>query len=103
MTIKSPVNPVYGAATVVAATGTAQTVAIKAATKQIMIINSGPDAAYVRISPTTATATSSDAMIPPTSMPMVFTKAEDILRMSVVSAGSASALHIIPCEGFSGT
>lgn len=103
MTIKAPVNPVYGAASGIAATSTAQTVVLKARTKQVMITNTGPDAAYVRITPNVLAATSADAILPPNSMPIVFTKFEDILSISVVSGGTTSNLHIMPCEGFSGT
>lgn len=103
MTIKAPVNPVYGAASGVAATSTSQTVALKAKTKQVMITNTGPDAAYVRITPTVAPATSADAIIPPNSIPIVLTKFEDVLSITVVSGGTTSNLHIMPCEGFSGT
>lgn len=103
MTIKAPVNPIYGSASGVAATSTAQTVVLKARSKQLMITNTGPDAAYVRITPNVLAATSADAILPPNSMPIVFTKFEDILSISVVSGGTTSNLHIMPCEGFSGT
>lgn len=100
MTIKAPANPVYGAASVVAATAIAQTVVLKARTKQVMITNTGPDAAYVRMSPNILAATSADAILPANNLPMVFTKFEDVLSISVVSGGTTSNLHIMPCEGF---
>lgn len=99
MTIQAPVSPVYGAATGIAATSTAQTVVLKAKTKQVLITNTGPDAAYVRMTPNFLAATSADAIIPPNSAPVLFTKFEDILSISVVSGGTTSNLHIMPCEG----
>jgi len=100
MTIKAPANPSYGNASGVAATSVSQTVVLKAKTKQVMITNTGPDAAYVRITPDILAATSADAILPPNSMPIVFTKGEEILSITVVSGGTTSNLHIMPCEGF---
>lgn len=100
MTIKAPANPSYGNASGVTATAASQTVVLKAKTKQVMITNTGPDAAYVRITPNILAATSADAILPPNSMPIVFTKAEEITSITVVSGGTSSSLHIMPCEGF---
>lgn len=100
MSIKAPANPVYGAASIVAATATSQAVALKAKTKQVMITNSGPDAAYVRMSPTAAPASSADAILPANNLPMIFTKFEEVLNITVISGGTTSNLHIMPCEGF---
>ena len=98
MTTKAPINPVYGAGQNIAATTTATTVVLGAATQQIMITNSGPGIAYVRITPVFAPATAADAIVAPNGTPQVFTKFRDVLQVSVVSA-STSAVNIIPVEG----
>lgn len=98
MTIKAPINPVYGAGQNIAATTAATTVVLGAPTKQIMLTNLGPGVAYVRITPIPADATSADAIIPPNSTPQVFTKFMDILQLSVVSE-STSTVNVIPVEG----
>lgn len=102
MTILAPLNPAYGNATSMSATSTSQTVVLKAKTKQVLITNTGPDAAYVRITPDVLAATSSDALIPPNSIGIVFTKFADLTSITVVSGGTTSSLHIMPCEGFGG-
>lgn len=99
MTIKAPANPSYGSAQTVAATTTATTVVLGPKTKQLMLTNAGPGAAYVRITPLFQAATAADAIIPPNSIPVVYTKFEEILTISIVSA-STSSVHIMPCEGF---
>lgn len=98
MSIKAPINPVYGAGQNITATTTATTVTLSAQTKQIMVTNSGPGIAYVRITPVFADATPADAIISPNGTPQVFTKFQDILQISVVSA-STSAVNVIPVEG----
>lgn len=98
MTTKSPINPVYGAGQNIAATTTATTVTLGAPTQQIMLTNTGPGIAYVRITPVFAPATAADAIIAPNGSPQVFTKFRDILQISVISA-STSAVNVIPVEG----
>lgn len=97
MTIRAPINPIYGTAQTIAATTTATTVTLGPKSKQIMLTNAGPGIAYVRISPNLASATIADAIIPPTNIPVLYTKFEDILQISIVSA-STSSVHVMPCE-----
>jgi len=101
MTIRAPVNPIYGAAQTVAATTTATAVVLSRKSKAIMVTNAGPGIAYLRVSPdpllASAAATAADAIIPPTNIPFVYTKFEDSLQISIVSA-STSSVHVMPCE-----
>lgn len=99
MTIKAPANPAYGSAQTIAATTTPTTVTLGVKTKQLMLTNSGPGLAYVRITPILASASKADAVIPLNGMPIIYTKFEDILQISIVS-DSTSSVHVMPCEGF---
>jgi hypothetical protein len=97
MTIRAPINPIYGAGQTIAATNTATTVTLTACSKAIMLTNAGPGLAYVRISPNLLAATAADAVIPPTNIPVVYTKFADTLQISIISA-STSSVHVMPCE-----
>lgn len=97
MTIRAPANPIYGTGQVIAATTTATTVVLGAKSKQVMLVNSGPGIAYVRMSPDLKAATTADAIIPLLGVPVIYTKFEDILSISIVSA-STSSVHVMPCE-----
>lgn len=101
MTIRAPINPIYGAGQTIAATTTATAVTLTRRSKAIMLTNAGPGIAFVRISGdpavVSAAATAADAIIPPTNIPVVYTKFEDTLNLSIVSA-STSSVHVMPCE-----
>lgn len=101
MTIKAPINPAYGNGQLLVVGAVATSAALGAKTKQVMFLNTGPQTAYVRMTPGPAVAASQVDAVLPVNIPVVYTKFEDILAISLVSTGD-STIHVMPCEGLAG-
>lgn len=104
MTIRQPFMPAYGQGQAASATATSATININAANKQVRIVNTGTNIAFVRTfssktvtSPAQA-ATAADMPIPP-NMAVTITKDESHDQLAHISA-TGTTLQIITGEGF---
>ena len=93
-----PFSPHYTSGQIVSATATAASATINATSKNVCVTNSGANIAYVRISDSSVTATTSDFPIL-SGQQAIITKATDEDVLSYISPLGAT-LHIMTGEGW---
>lgn len=94
-----PANPSFGNGQIVAVTTTSAAFTLTAKSKQIIATNLGSNPAYIRMTPTSAAATTADMLIPQGAQ-VTFTKDYDTVAGTIISTGGTTSVHIMPAEGF---
>lgn len=102
MAYDGPIFPFYGSGSTTATSATPATVTLPVGAKQVCLTVTGTFPVYFRITDSTDTsvASAADALVNNVNR-MVVSKNPDQTRMSVVSPGGASSVHVIGCDGSS--
>ena len=100
MAIEQAAFPNYGQAVTQATSAVAVDVPIPSGSKQLMLTVTGAQAVYFRVknNDDNTAATVADALVNAVNR-MLISRGEGQTKISVVSPGGASSIHIIPCEG----
>lgn len=98
MTIRAPVQPVYGSGAVVTPAAASASVTINAQSKQMILTNLGANVCYVRIGNGTVVASTADYPVP-SGAQLVVSKGDGDNVLAHISA-AGTTLHYMPGEGF---
>lgn len=94
----TPFQPAYGQNHTVSATTTSASVTLGAATKSLLLVNSGSQLVYVRVGEGAQTATAADMPLRAGSEVLIG-KPNDALTVAYLAAAATSTLSIMPGEG----
>jgi hypothetical protein len=101
MSVEQAICPAYGTGQLAATASSASTATIPAGNKQIILTVTGAQPVYFRVTNAddTTAATTADCLVNSVNR-MIVSKGEQT-RISLISPGGASQVHIMGCEGFS--
>ena len=100
MSVQAAFNPAYGTGVTVAPTNTSASSTLGVGTKALVITNlSSTIVSYVRVGTGSATATTADYPVLPSTQ-ITISKAQDANTVAYVTAASTGSLHIMAGEGY---
>jgi hypothetical protein len=100
MSVQASFNPAYGSGVTVAPTSTSASSTVGFGSKALVITNlSSTVVAYVRVGEGSATATTADYPVLPSTQVSI-SKAQDQNVVAYITASGSSSLHIMAGEGY---
>jgi len=100
MSVQASFNPAYGSGVTVAPTSTSASSTVGFGSKALVITNlSSTVVAYVRVGEGSATATTADYHVLPSTQVSI-SKAQDQNVVAYITASGSSSLHIMAGEGY---